>query len=180
MVGVGWFNVRVLLKWILRKNESECVKWIYFAEGRVSNMNFRLYNIHLHYIKLVPSSQRTLLVFIIKPYLLILFREIIDVIWKNHKEHINGLCGRSFGVGGTYIYHRSSTRKSLRFKRTVMCFHSGRDTVGFILYIYIYIWNMLVNNCPTRCVYVQFSHLVSLHLPAYEDGTDRVFRNVGI
>jgi len=39
---------------------------------------------------------------------------------------------------------------------------------------------MRVNICPTRCVYVQFSHLVVLHLPAYEDGTDGVFRNVGI
>ena len=26
----------------------------------------------------------------------------------------------------------------------------------------------------------QFSNLVILHLPAYEDGRDRVFRNVGI
>jgi len=26
IVGVGWINGTVLLKWILRKNESECVK----------------------------------------------------------------------------------------------------------------------------------------------------------
>jgi hypothetical protein len=89
MLGVGWINGRVLLKWILRKNESGCVKWIYFAEDRDSNMNFRLYNIHLCYIKLVPSSQRTLSVFIIKTCLLMLFSEMIYVIWKNHKEHIN-------------------------------------------------------------------------------------------
>jgi len=29
-------------------------------------------------------------------------------------------------------------------------------------------------------VAASFSNLVILHLPAYEDGTDRVFRNVGI
>jgi hypothetical protein len=70
IVEVGWINGRVLLKWILRKNGSECVKWIYFAEDRDSNMNLKLYNIHLRYIKLVPSSQRTLSVFIMKTYLL--------------------------------------------------------------------------------------------------------------
>ena len=42
IVGVGWINDRVLLKWILRKNISEYVEWIYFAEDRESNMNFQL------------------------------------------------------------------------------------------------------------------------------------------
>jgi len=37
---------------------------------------FRFYNIHLHYVKLVSTSQRTLSVFIIKTYLLMLFSEI--------------------------------------------------------------------------------------------------------
>jgi len=33
---------------------------------------------------------------------------------------------------------------------------------------------------PPVWIRQQFSNLVILHLPAYEDGTDRVFRNVGI
>ena len=59
--------------------------------------------------------------FIIKTYLLMLFREMIDVNSKNRTEHINTLCGRSVRVGGMYIYHclRRKKRYILKGPRCV-------------------------------------------------------------
>ena len=53
----------------------------------------------------------------------------------------------------------------------------------------LYFLCFLLGNSPASEFYmpmfrnslsVPFSNLVILHLPTYEDGTDRVFRNVGI
>jgi len=38
----------------------------------------------------------------------------------------------------------------------------------------------VVGSCSASLTIYTFLYLYLLHLPAYEDGTDRVFRNVGI
>jgi len=51
--------------------------------------------------------------------------------------------------------------------------------------LYVFFWvirrhlNFICRRFGTLCLF-HLHRLVGVHLPAYEDGTDRVFRNVGI